>query len=103
MAGRDGLTRLLGCARSGDTIVVHNLDRLGRNLREVLNLARAAAGGGNRRTGRPIAHPAGKIEFTRLLKARGHTLGQVAARTGIPKTSLHRYLASGAPAPEAAS
>jgi len=53
MTGRDGLTRLLGCARSGDTIVVHTLDRLGRNLREV--------------------------------------------------TSLHRYLASGAPAPEAAS
>ncbi|WP_369392393.1 recombinase family protein [Streptomyces sp. CG1] len=29
---------LLAYARPGDTIVVHTLDRLGRNLREVLNL-----------------------------------------------------------------
>lgn len=35
---RAGLTALLAYARSGDTIVVHTLDRLGRNLREVLNL-----------------------------------------------------------------
>jgi hypothetical protein len=35
---RDGLNQLLGYARPGDTIVVHTLDRLGRNLREVLNL-----------------------------------------------------------------
>jgi len=35
---RDGLNRLLAYARPGDTIVVHTLDRIGRNLREVLNL-----------------------------------------------------------------
>jgi hypothetical protein len=35
---RDGLTALLTYARRGDTIVVYTLDRLGRNLREVLNL-----------------------------------------------------------------
>jgi DNA invertase Pin-like site-specific DNA recombinase len=35
---RPGLTELLGYARDGDTIVVTNLDRLGRNLRECLNL-----------------------------------------------------------------
>jgi DNA invertase Pin-like site-specific DNA recombinase len=29
---------LLKYARAGDTIVVHTLDRLGRNLRDVLNL-----------------------------------------------------------------
>jgi DNA invertase Pin-like site-specific DNA recombinase len=29
---------MLAYARPGDTIVVHTLDRLGRNLREVLNL-----------------------------------------------------------------
>ena len=34
----DGLNALLAYARPGDTIVVHTLDRLGRNLREVLNL-----------------------------------------------------------------
>lgn len=35
---RDGIDALLAYAREGDTIVVHTLDRLGRNLREVLNL-----------------------------------------------------------------
>ena len=35
---RDGLLTLLDYARAGDTIVVHTLDRLGRNLRDVLNI-----------------------------------------------------------------
>jgi DNA invertase Pin-like site-specific DNA recombinase len=145
---RDGLNQLLAYARPGDTIVVHTLDRIGRNLREVLNLvhdlaalgigvrsladplpistadegmgriaflllalfaemertftaeraahARAVAGAAGRQIGRPIAHPADKIEYARLLKGHGDSLGQIAAKTGIPKTSLHRYLA---PAP----
>ncbi|MFE4674180.1 helix-turn-helix domain-containing protein [Streptomyces sp. NPDC056721] len=38
-------------------------------------------------------HPADKIEYARLLKHQGTSLGQIAAKTGIPKTSLHRYLA----------
>jgi DNA invertase Pin-like site-specific DNA recombinase len=141
---RDSLNQLLGYARPGDTIVVHALDRVGRNLREVLNLvhdlagrgigirsladplpintadqgmgriaflllalfaemeriftaeraahARAVAQASNRHVGRPIAHPADKIEYARLLKAQGSSLGVIAAKTGIPKTSLHRYL-----------
>jgi DNA invertase Pin-like site-specific DNA recombinase len=35
---RDGLNALLRYARPGDVIVCYTLDRLGRNLREVLNL-----------------------------------------------------------------
>src|SRR5712692_5248385 len=141
---RPGLAEVLKYARAGDTIVVHTLDRLGRNLREVLNLvhdlagrgigvrsladplpistadegmgrmaflllalfaemertytaeraahARAVAEAAGRRVGRPIAHPAEKIEYARLLKDQGESLGQIAAKTGIPKTSLHRYL-----------
>jgi DNA invertase Pin-like site-specific DNA recombinase len=141
---RDGLTALLKYARDGDTIVVYTLDRLGRNLREVLNLvhdladrgigvrsladplpintaddgmgriaflllalfaemertftaeraahARAIAEAAGRRVGRPVAHPADKIEYARLLKAQGESLGTIAGKTGIPKTSLHRYL-----------
>ncbi|GAA2636745.1 hypothetical protein GCM10010399_82260 [Dactylosporangium fulvum] len=42
--------------------------------------------------GRPVAHPADKIEYARLLKAQGASLGTIATKTGIPKTSLHRYL-----------
>ena len=142
---REGLAALLAYARAGDTIVVHTLDRLGRNLREVLNLvhdlaergvgvrsladplpintsddgmgriaflllalfgemertftaeraanARAVAEAKGRHVGRPVAHPADKIEYARLLKAQGASLGAIAAKTGIPKTSLHRYLA----------
>ncbi|MEY9904869.1 DNA invertase Pin-like site-specific DNA recombinase [Catenulispora sp. MAP12-49] len=141
---RDGLNRLLAYARPGDTIVVHTLDRLGRNLREVLNLvhelaekkigvrsladplpintadegmgriaflllalfaemertftaeraahARSVAEAAGRHIGRPAAHPEDKIEYARLLKAQGESLGKIAAKTGIPKTSLHRYL-----------
>ncbi|MFI7114836.1 helix-turn-helix domain-containing protein [Nonomuraea sp. NPDC050227] len=45
-----------------------------------------------RQIGRPVAHPEDKIEYARLLKAQGDSLGKIAAKTGIPKTSLHRYL-----------
>ena len=38
--------------------------------------------------------PEDKIEYARLLKAQGDTLSVIAAKTGIPKTSLHRYLSA---------
>jgi DNA invertase Pin-like site-specific DNA recombinase len=150
---REGLTALLAYARRGDTIVVYTLDRLGRNLREVLNLvhdlsekgigvrsladplpintadegmgriaflllalfaemertftteraahARAVAEAAGRHVGRPVAHPADKIEYARLLKAGGASLGTIAEKTGIPKTSLHRYLTDVQPAESA--
>lgn len=141
---REGLAAVLRYAWSGDTIVVHTLDRLGRNLREVLNLvhdlagrgigvrsladplpintadegmgriaflllalfaemertftaeraanARAVAEAKGRHVGRPVARPADKVEYARLLKAQGASLGAIATKTGIPKTLLHRYL-----------
>lgn len=46
-----------------------------------------------RPTGRAArGHPEHKIEYARPLKAQGDSLGKIAAKTGIPKTSLHRYL-----------
>ncbi|MDJ0462655.1 recombinase family protein [Streptomyces sp. H27-C3] len=141
---RPGLADLLAYARPGDVIVVYTLDRLGRNLREVLNLvhdlgerdigvrsladplpintadegmgriaflllalfaemertftteraahARAVAEAAGRHIGRPVAHPADKIEYARLLKDQGASYGEISTKTGIPKTSLHRYL-----------
>jgi DNA invertase Pin-like site-specific DNA recombinase len=63
--------------------------------------ARAVAEAAGRRVGRPIAHPADRIEYARLLKAQGENLGKIAHTTGIPKTSLHRYLAMLEPGPVA--
>lgn len=143
---RPGLTQLLAYARPGDRIVVHTLDRLGRNLREVLNLihdlreqgigvksladpvpidtadggmgrvavlllalfaemertftaeraahARAVAEAAGRRVGRPVAHLEDRIEYARLLRRENRSLNETAKKTGIPKTSLHRYLRS---------
>lgn len=45
-----------------------------------------------RRIGRPLAHPADKVEYARLLKDQGASYGEISTKTGIPKTSLHRYL-----------
>ena len=141
---REGLQKMLAYARPGDTIVVHTLDRIGRNLREVLNLvhelaqrsvgirsladplpintadegmariaflllalfaemertftaeraahARSVAEANGRQPGRPVAHPADKIDYARLLRAQGKSYGEISAKTGIPKASLHRYL-----------
>jgi DNA invertase Pin-like site-specific DNA recombinase len=54
--------------------------------------ARAVAEAAGRQIGRPIAPD--KIEYARLLKAGGASLGTITEKTGIPKTSLHRYLAA---------
>ncbi|WP_432973786.1 recombinase family protein [Dactylosporangium sp. CA-233914] len=48
--------------------------------------ARAVAEANGRHVGRQIAHPPEKIEYARLLKAQGHSLGAITAKTSIPKT-----------------
>jgi hypothetical protein len=53
---------------------------------------RAVAEAAGRHVGRPIAHLADRVEYARLLRGQGHSLGQITAKTGIPKSSLHRYL-----------
>jgi DNA invertase Pin-like site-specific DNA recombinase len=60
--------------------------------------ARAVAEAKGRHVGRPIAHPTDKIEYARLLNASGESLSAIVTKTGIPKTSLHRYLADVEPA-----
>lgn len=110
---------MLAYARPGDTVVVHTLDRIGpintadegmariaflllalfAEMERTFSAERAAhartvAQAAGRQIGRPLAHPEDKIEYARLLKAQGNSLGTIAAKTGIPKTSLHRYLTS---------
>jgi hypothetical protein len=54
---------------------------LAREHQEVRQQAEAVG----RRIGRPVAHPADKIEYARLLKDQGSSLGEIATKTGIPK------------------
>ena len=56
--------------------------------------ARSVAEANGRQAGRPVAHPADKIEYARLLRGQGKSYGEISAKTGIPKASLHRYLAA---------
>jgi DNA invertase Pin-like site-specific DNA recombinase len=63
--------------------------------------ARAVAEAAGRQVGRPVAHPADKIEYARLLRQKGASLGKIAEKTGIPKTSPHRYLTDVEPAESA--
>src|ERR1035437_5461317 len=54
---RPGLQAVIEYARDGDVIVVHTLDRLGRTVRDTLNLIHdlAAPGGGVRNLADPVA------------------------------------------------
>jgi DNA invertase Pin-like site-specific DNA recombinase len=60
--------------------------------------ARSVAEVNGRQVGRPLAHPADKIEYARLLHGQGESYGKISAETGIPKASLHRYLTVREPA-----
>lgn len=49
--------------------------------------AHAVAAAAGRRVSRPVAHPADKIEYARLLKSQGESLGKIADKNGLPETS----------------
>lgn len=143
---RPGLRAALDYARNGDVIVVHTLDRLGRTVRDTLNLihdlagrgvgvrnladpikvdssnpsdpmaqlavvllalfaqmertytleraahARAVATAKGRRIGRPVLVDADKLAYAAHLRETGHTIADIVAKTGIPRTSLYRHL-----------
>lgn len=54
--------------------------------------ARTVAEAKGRHIGRPTTWPDDKIDYARLLRDQGNSLGEIISKTGIPKTSLHRYL-----------
>jgi DNA invertase Pin-like site-specific DNA recombinase len=143
---RPGLREVIAFAREGDVIVVHTLDRLGRTVRDTLNMiheltargigvrnladpikvdssnpedpmaqlavvllalfaqmertytmeraahARAVATAKGRRVGRPVLVDAAKIEWAAHLREQGATIAEIVEKTGIPRTSLYRYL-----------
>ncbi|PWF79737.1 resolvase [Kocuria rosea] len=143
---RPGLTAALAYARKGDVIVVHTLDRLGRTVRDTLNLihdlaergvgvrnladpikvdstnpndpmaqlavvllalfgqmertytleraahARSVATAKGRRIGRPSVVAPDKLAYAAHLRASGHTVAEIVAKTGITRTTLYRHL-----------
>lgn len=143
---RPGLRAALDYVRDGDVIVVHTLDRLGRTVRDTLNLihelaergvgvrnladpirvdssskddpmaqlavvmlalfaqmertytveraahARAVATAKGRQVGRPVLVDANKLAYAAHLRETGHTVSEIVAKTGIPRTSLYRHL-----------
>ena len=143
---RPGLTAALAYARKGDVIVVHTLDRLGRTVRDTLNLihdlaergvgvrnladpikvdstnpndpmaqlavvllalfgqmertytleraahARSVATAKGRRIGRPSVVDPDKLAYAAHLRASGHTMAEIVAKTGITRTTLYRHL-----------
>ncbi len=150
---RLGLRVLREYARAGDVIVVHTLDRLGRTVRDTLNLihelaergvgvrnladpirvdssnpadpmaqlavvllalfgqmertytleradhARAVATAKGRRVGRPVLVDQAQLDYAAHLRAAGHTIAEIVAKTGIPRTSLYRHLPPRPPEP----
>ena len=143
---RPGLREVITYAREGDVIVVHTLDRLGRTVRDTLNLihelaergvgvrnladpikvdssnpedpmaqlavvllalfgqmertytmeraahARAVATAKGRRIGRPVLVDPAKLDYAAHLRDSGHTIAEIIAKTGIPRSSLYRHL-----------
>jgi len=120
-ADRPRLRSVLGYARDGDVIVVHTLDRLGRTVRDTLNLIHELAerGVGVRNLADPIkvdssnpamaprggAAGAVRADGTHLhpraghLRDTGHTIAEIVTTTGIPRTSLYRHLPPRPPEP----
>jgi DNA invertase Pin-like site-specific DNA recombinase len=143
---RPGLREVIAYAREDDVIVVHTLDRLGRTVRDTLNLihelaergvgvrnladpikvdssnpedpmaqlavvllalfgqmertytmeraahARAVATAKGRRIGRPVLVDPDKLAYAAHLRDSGHTIAEIVAKTGIPRSSLYRHL-----------
>jgi hypothetical protein len=56
-------------------------------------VAQAAAG----RSAARSRTPSTRSSTPRLLKVQGHSVGTISAKTGIPKTSLHRYVGAEGP------
>jgi DNA invertase Pin-like site-specific DNA recombinase len=54
--------------------------------------ARAVATAKGRRVGRPVLVDRAKLDYAAHLRDTGHTIAEIVAKTGIPRTSLYRHL-----------
>lgn len=56
-----------------------------------------------RRVGRPVVVDANNLAWAAHLRDAGHTVAEVVAKTGIPRTSLYRHLPPRPPMPVTAA
>jgi DNA invertase Pin-like site-specific DNA recombinase len=99
LANRPELTKaLLSANREGDQLVVTKLDRLGRSLANLIDLAAARARG---RTGgqKPKLGPR-QVKLARQMheeigsdRKRAHTVRQIADEFGVTRPTIYRHLA----------
>ena len=65
--------------------------------------ARAVATAQGRRVGRPVLVSTKQINYAAHLREVGHTMGEIVAETGIPRSTLYRHLAPRLPEPVTAA
>ncbi len=61
--------------------------------------ARAVATAKGRRVGRPVTVDRAQLDYAAHLRTAGHTIAEIVAKTGIPRTSLYRHLPPRPPEP----
>ena len=61
--------------------------------------ARAVATAEGRRVGRPVTVDRAQLDYAAHLRTAGHTIAEIVAKTGIPRTSLYRHLPPRPPKP----
>ena len=96
---RPGLDQVLQYARKRDTIVVWRLDRMGRNMQDLIQersaAGRAAARARGRLGGRPEKFNQKDIEMMKALVQNKTPIKDVAEKWGVSRTTIYRYLAKG--------
>lgn len=102
-AEREGLTRLINALRPGDTVVIWRLDRLGRSLKNLLQLVERLDGlcvglrslqesiDTTSSGGRLVFHLFGALAL-KLHQERNHTIEEICNMMGISKSTLYNYL-----------
>ena len=96
---RPGLMAALAYARSGDVLVVYTLDRLGRTVRDTLNLVHELRepGIGLRTLADPFrintADPGDPMnDLALLLREKGAAIAEICTKTGMSRSTLYRHL-----------
>src|SRR5436853_7494962 len=75
---RKGLEQLLAFMRSGDTVIVWKLDRLGRSLKDLIETLNLLKDRG--------------VDFISLFADPNHSIPEICSTLGISRSTLYRYV-----------